>query len=79
MPVLLPDEIEISVKDNLLILSGKTEAHAKKENENTGLSEWRSNRFFRQLTLNSALDPEKVVADLKDGILQLTLPKAPAR
>ena len=79
VPGFRPEEIEISVRDNLLILSGKTEAHAKKENENTVLSEWRSNRFFRQLTLNSAVDPEKVVADLKDGILQLTLPKAPAR
>ena len=79
VPGFRPEEIEISVKDNLLILSGKTEAHAKKENENTVLSEWRSNRFFRQLTLDSAVDAEKVVADLKDGILQLTLLKAPAR
>ncbi len=79
VPGFRPDEIEISVKDNLLILSGVTEARAKKENENTVLSEWRSNRFFRQLTLDSAVDAEKVVADLKDGILQLTLPKAAVR
>jgi HSP20 family protein len=79
VPGFKPDEIEISVKDNILILSGKTEVEEKKEEENTVYSEWRSNRFFRQLTLSSEIDVEKVEARLKDGVLQLTLPKIAPR
>ena len=79
VPGFKSDEIEVSVKDNNLILSGTTESREKKEDENTFYSEWKSNRFFRQLTLPCEVDPEKVEANLKDGVLQLTLPKLPER
>jgi HSP20 family protein len=79
IPGFKPEEIEVSVKDKLLILSGKTEMREKKEGENTVYSEWRSNRFFRQLPLSSEVNAEKVEATLKDGVLMLTLPKLPAR
>ncbi len=77
VPGFKPDDIEVSVKDDILILSGETESRDKREDENTVLSEWRSNRFFRQLRLPSEVDPERVAAKLKDGVLQLTLPKVP--
>lgn len=78
VPGFKPEEIEVSVKDNTLILSGKTESQKKKKDENTIYSEWRSNHFFRSLTLPSEVDAEKVEANLKDGMLELTLPKLPA-
>ena len=62
-----------------MILSGKTETEEKKEDENTFYSEFRSNRFFRRLELPAEVDAEKVEANLKDGVLKLTLPKLPAR
>lgn len=79
VPGFKANEIEISVKDNILILSGATEAEEKKEEENTYYTEWRSNRFFRQLTLPAEVNADNVKANLKDGILQLTLPKAAPR
>lgn len=79
VPGFKPEEIEISINDKMLILSGKTEKEAKKEDENTFYSEWHSNRFFRRLLLPADVDAENVKAHLKDGILQLTLPKAAPR
>jgi HSP20 family molecular chaperone IbpA len=79
VPGFKPEEIEISVKDNILILSGETRKEDKKEDENTVYSEWRSNRFFRQLTLPAEVNADKVKANLKDGILHLKLPKAAPR
>ncbi|HVE55626.1 MAG TPA: Hsp20 family protein [Pyrinomonadaceae bacterium] len=76
VPGFKPEEIEISVDGNILILSGTTEAESKKEDENTFYSEWRSNRFFRQLILPAEVNAEKVKANLKDGVLHLKLPKA---
>ena len=74
-----PEDIEVSVKDDVLILSGETESHKKSEDENTVFSEFRSNKFCRQLTLSSDVDEDKVTAKLKDGVLKLTLPKVPEK
>jgi HSP20 family molecular chaperone IbpA len=79
VPGFKPEEIEVSVKNNLLILRGITEMTAKKEDEYTTFSEWSSNKFFRQLMLSSEVNAEKVSAKLKDGILLLKLPKMTAR
>lgn len=76
IPGFKPEEIEISVDGNVLILSGTTEMESKREDENTFYSEWRSNRFFRNLTLPAEVNAEKVKATLKNGVLHLKLPKA---
>jgi HSP20 family molecular chaperone IbpA len=76
VPGFKPEDIEVSVNGDTLILSGKTETKEKKENANTILNEWNSNQFFRQFTLPSQVDAGKVEAKLKDGMLELTLPKA---
>ncbi len=76
VPGFKAEEIEISVKDNVLILSGETKREEKREEENMIYSDWRSNRFFRQLTLPAEVNADKVKANLKDGILYLKLPKA---
>lgn len=78
VPGFKPEEIEISIKDDVLIVSGKTEKREEKKDENLVYSDWESNQFFRQLTLPSSVESENAKAELKDGILRLTLPKAAA-
>lgn len=75
VPGFKADEIEISIKDTTLILSGESSSEAKKEEENTYYSEWNSNRFFRQLTLPTNVETVGVAAKLKDGVLHLALKK----
>lgn len=77
VPGFKPEEIEVSVTDNFLILSGKTETVRTKEDENAVSEEWYSNRFFRALPLSKEVDADKAKASLKDGVLRLTLPKLP--
>jgi|ERR1043166_1237801 HSP20 family protein len=74
-PGFKPDEIEVSVKDDLLIVSGETKAEEKKEDENTFYTEWRSNRFMRKLVLPSNVRTGDIDATLTDGILTLSLKK----
>jgi HSP20 family protein len=76
VPGFKPDEIEVSVKDNFLILSGTAKSRETKTEDNVVLSEWKSNRFLRQLYLPANVIADKVEAKLADGILELTLPKA---
>jgi HSP20 family protein len=76
VPGFKAEEIEISVKDDVLIVSGKTETDEESEDASTIVREWTSNRFYRQLTLPSRIFPDKANAKLVDGLLKLTLPKA---
>ena len=77
VPGFKPEELEVSVKDNFLILSGRSEIEEEKEYENDVYSEWHSNRFFRAFPLSSEVDADKAEANLKGGVLELTLPKLP--
>lgn len=76
VPGFKPEEIEISVKDDLLMISGKTEEHIEKKDENVVYTDFKSNRFFRQMILPSPVNADNVEAQLKDGILNISLPKA---
>ena len=74
-PGFRPDEIEMSIKANTLIVSGEKSEEKKTDDENTFYSEWRSDRFLRQLTLPSPVETKNVEAVLKDGVLTLNLKK----
>lgn len=71
-----PEEVEISVKDDQLIISGQTEAREEKKDKNVFYSDFRSNRFFRRLPLPEHVNAEEAKAEIKDGILNISLPIA---
>jgi HSP20 family protein len=78
VPGFKPDEIEVSVKDNILFMSGETASEKKKEDEKIFYSEWKSNRFCRQLELPAEIEADGVNAELKAGVLTMTLKKKAA-
>lgn len=71
-----PEEIEISVKDDMLMIRGKTEAREEKKDENVFYSDFKSDRFFRRLNLPEHVNVEGAKAEIKDGMLNISLPKA---
>lgn len=77
-PGFKPDEIEASIKDDFLIVSGETKTDEKREDQTTFYNEWTSSRFFRQLRLPADVEPESIDARLKDGVLTLTMTKKAA-
>jgi HSP20 family protein len=72
------EEIEVSVKDNFLIVSGEANMDEKREDDTTFYDEWTSSRFFRKLRLPANIDSESVDATLKDGVLTLLMKKKAA-
>ena len=69
-------DIEVSVEPRRLFISGKLEQAITPDQAAGGYIGQRSERFFRALDLPVAIDAEKATATLKDGTLEILLPKA---
>ncbi len=77
VPGFKPNDIKISAEADRIILEGRIEEVEEEKAEKTIFSERRRNHFFRSLTLPAKIDPNKVTASIKDGMLEVVLPKTP--
>jgi HSP20 family protein len=69
-------ELEVGVQPHRLTISGKRETSEKHTSKKTIYTEQCSNQIFRAIDLPAEVDSSKVTATLKDGVLELSLPKA---
>lgn len=77
LPGILEADLEISLEGTRLTVAGKREAEVLKEGERLHLSERSHGRFSRTFTLPEDVEGEKVVAELRNGVLTLMVPKRP--
>jgi HSP20 family protein len=77
VPGMKEKDIEISLTGNRLTLSGKREEERREEKETYFATERTYGEFARTFTLPSGTDLEHVLAELKDGVLTVTVPKIP--
>jgi HSP20 family protein len=79
MPGVKPDDIDISVTGDTLTIRGEVKGEMSNGNEDSRqyhVRERRYSRFARSLTLPSMVDASKAEAEIEDGIVTLTIPKA---
>jgi HSP20 family protein len=76
LPGMKREDIEVSIQDGALIISGERKSEDPKEGTEVHRQERFYGRFSRALTLPTAVSGDKVKASYKDGILTVTLPKA---
>jgi len=67
MPGFDEKELDVRLDNDVLTIQ------ARKEEKGEGREEYRS--FFRQVTLPSGIDPEKVEASYRNGVLELHIPR----
>jgi HSP20 family protein len=73
-------EIEISAEPQKLTISGKRETKKEeRKDEKTVYTERCSDQIFRMLVLPAEVNADKVTATVKDGVLEIELPKAEPR
>ena len=74
IPGVKPEALSIDLKDNTLTITGEVMNPEKKE-EMDIYREYRTGKYIRQFTLSEMIDQNKIEATLKDGVLNLVLPK----
>ena len=70
------DDIDISVHGNTLTISGEKKQEEEKKEKGYYHMERSYGSFRRDVTLPADIDPAKIEATCKDGVLSVSLPKA---
>jgi HSP20 family protein len=78
LPGTAPEDVEVSVTENVLTIRGEKKSAARSEGETVRRNERRHGKFVRSLEFPGDVDASKVAARFKDGVLVVTLPKAEA-
>ena len=76
LPGMRKEDIEISLHDGTLTISGERRRESSSDGEKAERTERYIGRFRRSIALPTRLDANKVSATYRDGILTVTLPKA---
>ncbi len=74
MPAVAADGVEVTVDGDVLTLSGRAHIEAP-EGYELASQEFEVGRFRRDFTLSDSLDTGRLRARLKDGVLEVSVPK----
>ena len=75
LPGLKREDIEVSLQDGTLVISGERKIEKVEEGVEVHWQERYYGKFQRALTLPEPVAADKVKAEYKDGVLIVTLPK----
>ncbi|MGV7219931.1 MAG: Hsp20/alpha crystallin family protein [Nitrospinales bacterium] len=75
VPGLKEENIDIEAKDGVLTLKGHQETKEESEDKNYRVREFSERRFERSFRLGDTVDQDNIEAQLKDGLLTVTVPK----
>jgi len=77
MPGAHPDQIDINFENGVLTINGRVEKRLP-EGASVLHCEYGVGDFFRSFQLGETIDPERITAEYKDGVLTVHLPKTEA-
>ncbi|MBN1211242.1 MAG: Hsp20/alpha crystallin family protein [candidate division Zixibacteria bacterium] len=75
LPGMKKEDIKVTIKDNVLNISGKREFSSEEKDENYVRTEISTGSFCRSFTLPDTVNSDKISADYKDGMLTVKLAK----
>jgi HSP20 family protein len=77
VPGVKPEDMEITVSGDRLVLKGKLEEEKSEEGATYVIKERRFGEFERVMPLPATADVDKAEAEFKDGVLTVKIPKKP--
>lgn len=75
VPGMDPDNIDIEIEEDALIISGEAESEEKEEQKDFYRLEREYGQFRRIIPLPARVDPNKAEAQVDKGVLRIVLPK----
>ena len=69
-----PKDLKIEVTSEELLVSGETKKEKKEDKGEVHTSEFQSGSLFRSVRFPKKIDPDKVKAEIKNGLLTVTAP-----
>ncbi len=75
LPGMDEQDVELTLRDDMLTLSGEKKSEKEEKKKDYVLSERSYGSFKRGFRLPTDINPDKISAELKQGIMTITLPK----
>ena len=75
LPGLKAEEVKVEVREGELWITGEKKEEKEEKEKSYHRIERRFGEFRRVMPLPTNVDPEKVVAEFKEGFLKVTVPK----
>lgn len=75
LPGLKKEDVFVSIENNVLMIRGERKFEEEVKRENFHRVERTYGEFLRSFTLPTFIDANKILAEFKDGLLMVTLPK----
>jgi HSP20 family protein len=79
LPGLSEDDVELSLEDNVLTLSGERKTEHEERGEGFYRLERAAGTFSRSLTLPEGVDGDAIAATFDKGVLEVRIPKPEQR
>jgi HSP20 family protein len=76
LPGVPKDKVKVDIQDNMLTIQGERSEERQEGSEQQGYrrSERRYGSFYRSVALPEGVNAESAQAEMKDGVLEITLP-----
>jgi HSP20 family protein len=75
LPEVVQKDVVVTLENNLLSIRGERKFNGETKRDNYHRVERRYGQFIRTFTLPTYIEAEKIIAEFKDGVLNITLPK----
>lgn len=74
VPGIKPEEVKVEVEDDILTVSGRHEDTKEEKDKDYLRRERRYGSFSRAMALPAGVDPKKIKATTRDGVVEVTIP-----
>ena len=75
LPEIKKEDVHVTIENNVLTMRGERKFEEKVDRENYHRVERNYGEFLRSFTLPAFVEGNKILADFKDGVLTVTVPK----
>lgn len=74
LPGIKPDEVKVTVEDDVLTVSGEHTEESEEEKDNYMRRERRYGSFSRSMSLPAGVEAGDIESTVEDGVLEVTIP-----